>query len=184
MKKSKRLFATILLFIFSFANLSSISLASQTNVPDNFINMSIQQRMDWIDANVVPVYHKGTLTSSIGSARNIVRTYTGVASSAAKNAIGQEVYELTTWVEWTANMDLSVEEYRVTRQEFARSNFAPPDAGKPNYTIESCYVNPRNVKLYSQAEIAVFYNTGYTVINNINMHGNGDFSSGPFFISW
>ena len=63
MKKSKRLFATILLFIFSFANLSSISLASQTNVPDNFINMSIQQRMDWIDANVAPVYHKGTLTS-------------------------------------------------------------------------------------------------------------------------
>lgn len=180
MKKSKRLFATILLFIFSFANLSSISFAAQTDVPDDFINMSIQQRIDWIDANVAPIYHEGTL---ISTARYITRTYSGQEYSTAQNAIGQDVYTLTTGFEWTVNSDdLSIESYRVTKQDLYRSQFAPIDY-KVNPTVESYHLFPDNVKLYSQVEIVVFAG-GYSIGHDLNLHGNGRYSFRPVSLAW
>ena len=58
--------------IFRFCFINVKSFAAQPEYPDNFINLSIEQRIQWLDENITP---ETELATTVGNKRNIISYY-------------------------------------------------------------------------------------------------------------
>ena len=168
MKRNRRILATILAVLLLF-QMCPFAVATSTEFPDNYVNMSIEQRKQWMNENSSPVYYDGRLVSK---RRDMQYTYTGEAYSEALDSYKRVKFTLETQFTWTVNyLEQTIESYRVTKQE-AINYCTVYDIRKE---LPSYYVTPANVKLFSRAEFIELVGST-TLLHDINLHANGKYS--------
>lgn len=168
MKRVQRVLVAILASVLCFSSVT-IASAAPKEFPDNYINMSIEQRAQWMNENASPTYYEGRL---ISKTRDMRYTYEGDTYNDSRDARGGIKFSLATYFTWTVNfLEGTVETYSVTRQE-AINYSAVFDVRKD---VSSRYINPGNVKLFSTAEFLELYGTTI-LIHDINLHASGLFS--------
>lgn len=174
MKKLKKVVCYLLVLTMMLGiNVNADSSESKKNYPENFMDMSVQQRIEWIDENIPAEVYQG-IRVNYGQKGSLERYY-GTAEEILYDPTGDnKLAELETAVEWTVDSSAPtvVQSYDVTR--FDVYNYMPGGFSKKE-PIDSLYVNQGNVKVFLQATAFSTY-IAYGIFNDYNLHYWGDFS--------
>lgn len=106
-KKTTVLFVTfVLVHMFCIC-----SFASQPELPDDFMDRSVEQRIQWLDANIPQVTED---VVPANSQRNIVTDYSSTKQNYYFNESGAKVVGISVTYNWRANLDDTIEYYSVS----------------------------------------------------------------------
>ena len=163
---------TYFIFVFCFINVKSF--AAQPEYPDNFINLSIEQRIQWLDENITP---ETELATTIGHQRNIISYYESTKETIFRDQYSNTIAGISVTYNWSANLDDTIETYSIP--SFIKNSYTPTYSLADSNT-SSYYVNPSNVKVYAETNFyAAAYGVGVLIGQNVNLHGSGNISYAP-----
>ena len=175
MKKVRNLLCTVLaLAMVLSVSASASALEQEKNYPENFMNMSVQQRIQWIEENIPAEVHEGTRINN--GQRGNLDTFYATGHEAVLDPSGHTILaELYTDVEWTVDSIApdQVQSYSVTR--FDVYNYMSGDAYVVKEPVDHSYIYPGNLKVFIQATAFAPY-IAYGMYNDYNLYSSGNFS--------
>lgn len=163
------LFHIVIPIILLFFCFNIVSFASQEKLPDNFINMSAEQRIQWLDQNIP---QKTEYATRINSSRSTVPQYRVTKKNAYTDEAETAIVGISVTYEWSVTPAGKVEPYEVA--DFSTYIYNPSFVFV-NKEVTDFYVNDTNVKIYPEATFASAY-MGILVGQNVNLHASGKYS--------
>ena len=158
---------------------SAVAPKQKATVPENFANMSIEQRVQWIDENVPAEYREGVRVNNVQ--RGSQETFYGEAEERVEDGAGGVLARFVSTVEWTVNSSApnAVQSFDVTGTRVY--NYMSGGISKVQ-PVESYYVNQGNVKVILQGEAYAPY-VDYIMVHDYNLHYGGNYSLRTFHYS-
>lgn len=144
-------------------------------IPEEFFNMSVQQRIEWIDENVPATHHEGIRVNN--GQRGYLETYYGVGHNEAR--MGEEgdlLGEMDTAVEWTVDTSNPTVIFSYDQVDFTVKNYMSDHP--PVGTTSSHTVYPGNVKFVFEADIVGPF-MAYYLAHDYNLYAGGTYSFRP-----
>ena len=171
--KKRFLVSFALVFALLSTGVSANSLqAQQKELPEGFRNMSIQQRIEWIEENIPATVHQGIRINN--GQRGALNTYYASGHSEARMGdVGDLLGEMDTALEWSVDSSnpkviVSYDQVDFTIKNYMSSD--PPDGNTYSY-----WVNQGNVKYVFDGDIVGPF-MGYYMFHDYNLHYGGNFS--------
>lgn len=174
MKRHRRFVSLFLSFVLVII-CSFTATASQTELPDNFSNLSVEQRIQWLDQNIPQITEEATRVNGEISLFTDFTDFTSTKKNYYYNEAGSKVVGISVKCDWTANSNFEIESYNVANfSTYIYDNtftFIDKD-------ITAYYLSDSNVKIYPEATFASPY-IGVLLGQNVNLHGSGSISYSP-----
>lgn len=149
--------------------------SQQKKMPEELFNMSVQQRIEWIDRNIPATYHEAIRVNR--GTKGAIETYNGIGHNEARvGGQGDLLGEMDTAVEWTVDMANPTVVLSYDQVDFTVKNYMSNHP--PRGTTNSYTVNPGNIKYVFEADIVGPY-MGYYLAHDYNLYAKGTYSFRP-----